>query len=499
MGRTYLKKKKQHRKRTLKKSARTRGNMRGGVIFAVDGHSNVPATYENIQWFIENSHIDLVANYSLRSSVFKFTLKKSKTPSNLYDVDGKNIRELVVKVAFYSSSRVGLTINEVFKVAELPTTNSSEFNNQQKIDELFTNIKIVPQVAVYIDNQVNVNTLLQSIVNSNVIFEDDKKVIDDINKITQSQSQKVEVSMMIMEYIPEEYIDLRRFRHLANAQGKLPIYESICQFIVACIIIIIERLGICNIDVHTGNILIHSDLIKEKLPLTADRLVGKVKIIDWGEVIKTPIYQKLIEQEKNNNYIFNIIRKMLFESLTHKGYSQMTWLSGLLFKITDTPILGILTTGDVTTPLFSEGAKMEAKLQKLQNEIDDIEVELINIDDDSSDSETKKYKEDDDSSDSETKKYKEDLINKYNILHKKMNDLRETLKRFEYESINSVYINLEDPNFIKDPIVSGLNKFCDGVTYYKKAIEEKIDSPPLQKRPPQINQENNPRKKKLRI
>jgi hypothetical protein len=482
MGRTYLKKKKQHRKRTLKKSARTRGNMRGGVILAVDGHSIVPATYENIKWFIKNSHIDLVANYSLRSSVFKFTLKKYIELSNLYDVDGKNIRELVVKVAFYSSSRVGLKINGINKVSELPTTNSSEFNNQQKIDELFTNIKIVPQVAVYIDNQVIVNTLLQSFVKSNVIFEDDlKQVIDDI--IT--QYQKFGVSMMIMEYIPEEYIDLRRFRRLATAQEKLPIYESICQFIVACIIIIIERLGICNIDVHTGNILIHSDLIKEKLPLTADRLVGKVKIIDWGEVIKTPIYQKLIEQEKNNNYIFNIILKMLSESLTHKGYSQMTWLSGLLFKITDTPILGTVTTGNVATPLFSEGAKMEAELQKLQNEINDIEVKLINIDDDSSDSETKKYKEDDDSSDSETKKYKEDVNKKYNRLHKEMNDLhkemndlREKLKIVQYESINSVYINLEDPNFIKDPIVSGLNKFCDGVTYYKKAIEKQIDSPP---------------------
>lgn len=501
MGRTYHKKKKQYRKKTSKKRAiivKPHGNMRGGVIYARNKQNQYqPVTSEDIKWFIENSVTDLVSNDSLRSCVFKITLKNGIT-SNLYDDSTKEIKGLVVKLVFHSTERVNFEIAGTKKVSEFDETNRLEFENQKKIDDLFTNINIVPQVAVYIPDQNTVHDLLNQILNKASTSIDDEffYVIDDIIKISRTpqtvslqrqngifgtffqnkiSTTPVELSMMIMEYIPEKYEDLYNFRYEVIKNKKLPIYESICQFIVACLIIIRERLNIINVDLHTGNILIDSELINQRVPIPPHELFEKIKIIDWGAVKNVT---DIITPVDTNTYIFNTMKQMVHENMYDGGYSQMKWLCSLLFKIIHTPIDGTVTTGNNTETLWSDAAKMEDQLQKLRNELKEINVDWINLHSNNSDLETNKNYE------------------KYKNIMNEMNQISHKLTKFESDSVVRFTTILEDPDYDNnDIIVVKLREFCEQVRFYKNAIEKQIYSPPSKKKTQQINQENNIRKK----
>lgn len=498
MSRTYHKKKKQYRKKTSKKRAiivKPHGNMRGGVIYARDDQKQYrPVTSNDIKWFIENSVTDLVSNYSLRSCVFKITLKNGIT-SNLYDDSTKEIKGLVVKLVFHSTERVNFEIAGTKKVSELNETNRLEFENQKKIDDLFTNINIVPQVAVYIPDKNTVHDLLNQILNKASTSIDDEffYVIDDIIKISRTpqtvslqrqngifgtffqnkiSTTPVELGMMIMEYIPEKYEELYNFRYDTIIDKKLPIYESICQFIVACLIIIRERLNIINIDLHLGNILINRELIDQTVPIPPHTLFDKVKIIDWGAVKNaTPIIP-----ESTNTYIFNTMKQMVYENMYDGGYSQMKWLCSLLFKIIHTPIDGTVTTGNNTETLWSDAAKMEDQLQTLRNKLKEIDVDWINLHSNNSDLETNKNYE------------------KYKNIMNEMNQISHKLAKFESDSVVSFTTILEDPDYENDIIVVKLRKFCDQVRFYKNAIEEQIPPPP-----PPSKRRKNKSGKKVRI
>jgi hypothetical protein len=350
----------------------------------------------------------------------------------------------------------------------------SEFENQKKIDELFTNINIVPQVAVYINDTTTVNKFLDAILYKATTIDDEFfHAIDDIINISRTQKHvmpqrqkwfpneisttQVQLSMMIMEYIPEKYEDLYNFRYEAINENKLPIYESICQFIVACLIIIRERLNIINIDLHTGNILIDSELIKQTVPIPPHELFEKIKIIDWGAVTNvTPIKN----QENTNTYIFDTMQQMVRENMYDGKYSQMKWLCSLLFKIIDTPILGTVTTGKDTETLWSEAAQMEAELQELRTQLESIKVDW-------SDNYEKSW---------EYKQYKD--------ITQKINQISDKLSIFESNRVIGVTFNLDDPAYDSnpDPVVTKLRKFCEQVRVYKNAIENQIDSPPPSKK-----------------
>ena len=460
------------------------GNMRGGVIYALNEQNQYRnVKLEDIIRFIKNSVTDLVSNGSSRSCVFKSTLKNGIT-SNLYDYSNKQIRELAFKLVFHSTKRVTFEIAGTNKVSELNETNKLEYDNQKKIDDLFTNINIVPQVAVYINDTTTVNNFLNAILN-NATTNDEvffHAIVDII-----SQPKNVQLSMMIMEYIPEKYEDLYNFRYKASNNNKLPIYESICQYIVACLIIIRERLKITNADLHTGNILIDSELINQTAPIPPHELFDKVKIIDWGVVTNvTPI-----TPVDTNTYIFYTMQQMVDENMYEKKYSQMKWLCSLLFKIIHTPILGSVIIGNETKILLSKPAKMEDELQELRTQLENIKVKLrtqlenIKVNWSEDYEKTEEYK-----------KYKESTnYQQYKDITKQINEKSDKLSIFESKSVISVTFNLEDPEYDSkpDPVVTKLREFCHQVHLYKNAIEKQIVTP--FKKTQIINQENNSRKK----
>ena len=471
------------------------GNMRGGVIYALNEQNQYqPVTIDDIIRFITYSVTDIVSNYSLRSCVFKSTLKDSIKTSNLYDYSNKEIRGLAFKLVFHSTERAEFEIAGTNKVSELNETNKLEYGNQTKIDDLFTNINIVPQVAMYIDDTTTVNNFLDKILKNpstsiDVEFFD---VISDIIEINQTQqpvipqrqyginqlfgkflptemrTTPVELSMMIMEYIPEKYEDLYNFRYEAIKNNKLPLYESICQFIVACLIIIRERLDIINIDLHAGNILIDSELIKQTVPIPPHELFEKIKIIDWGAVKKvTPI-----TPGSTNTYIFNTIQLMVDENMYDGKYSQMKWLCSLLYKIIPTQLFPTLTTGNETTILLSDYPIMEAELQTLHTQLESIKVDW---------------------SDGYEKSEK---YNKYKDITQKMNEISDKLAIFESKSVTGVTIKLEDKAYDTNNDIKKLRNFCNQVRVYKDAIEKQI---PPSKKTKQINEVIDSQKKVRRI
>jgi hypothetical protein len=463
---------------------------------------NNPKAYETLKKMIEHSSakLSLISNNSGYGCIF--LLELTELPDEYFiDAYERPVTKMIIKMGFYDNNKVNQSLDFDFEDEKNPHSTyfskyiasendvTKEANTQDKVYNAFPHNQVTFDVAcvhLYKD-ETEYNPFLNELSNKTSSSDDACKSIIAIIKYTLNHNSNIKLGIIAMDYannyintsthIIEQLIQLNSVRYPTELTNYCNAYAN------AIMIAVFMRLKIINMDAHKGNFLSSIPLNhKTKRGGKYVRSDFRTWMIDAGCTIDDSYLQNIDEKysDKYNkltgrNYMndYNFIKWVIEHWNAIEGEHEFIPNEKRL------PLLHLINTFIITINYVivvpDNADEYESPLHSFAENI----IPQLNVDNISSEIDINDL-----------------YIAELNFVLNELVVPKSLIKPF-MDSINYPDVISQIKKIEREDI----KKKYQGIYYYMLTIVPSLrtEDTPLQKRPPQINQANNSRKKSRRI